>query len=111
MSARTPGDAVRFTTRRVDCIEGFRILGARISPRGAAQADALVKINGGPHVKRYSIRRRVGDGHTVYRWGRLVAAEVTESSDGGRPIVVFIPESYIDMRARFAAVRAKAERL
>lgn len=84
---------IKIHRRRVDCIEGFRLLGAKISPRGVAEADVLVRVGEVRH-KRYKARRRAGDGHTVYRWGRLVGAEVVQYGDDPTDfVVVFIPES------------------
>lgn len=90
-------------TRSVDCLEAFKIRGAKISPRGRAEMTAVVRIDGGPRHKSYRVWRRADDGHTMYAHGRLVAAEVTEFSDGGRPLVVFIPENYFQMRSRILA--------
>jgi hypothetical protein len=90
---------VTVTEREVDCLEGFRIKGAKISPRGRAEMYAPVQIDGGPRHKTYRVWRRADDGHTLYAHGRLVSARVLEFSDGGT-IVVFIPESYDAMRRR-----------
>lgn len=83
------------TTRRVNCLEAFKLLGAKISARGVAEADAMVRTGTVTH-KRYKVRRRASDGHTVYRWGRLVGADVISYDDGKGEdfIIVFVPDIF-----------------
>ena len=53
--------------------EGLRLSGIVFTKTGGAKGRVLIRV--GPcKFKRYSIRRRAGDGHTVFRWGRLVGA-------------------------------------
>lgn len=87
----TPLGNVTVTRQRVSVEDGLKILGCKFSPSGVVKADVLVRC-GLANSKRYAIRRRAGDGHTLYRWGRLVSAEVTTFSDSPYRYVVFIPE-------------------
>lgn len=84
------------TTKTISVEDGLHLIGAKFSNRGAVQAEVLIRV-GEVQVKRYAVRRRVGDGHTVYRWGRLVSAEVSYFDDDPElkwPHVVFIPARF-----------------
>jgi hypothetical protein len=77
--------------RRVTCLEAFELLGAKVSKRGVAEADALVRTGEVRH-KRYRVRRAT-NGQTTYRWGRLSGAEVIRHGDDSDDyIVVFLPD-------------------
>lgn len=86
---------------RVSPEDGLRAAGIQISKTGRAQGRASVRV-GSVERKRYTVRRRAGDGRTVYRWGRLIAAEITTLKggetrpDGGvtsqHTLVTFIPD-------------------
>lgn len=81
-------------TKKISVEDGLHLIGAKFSPRGATQAQVNVRMNM-CEIKRYAVRRRVGDGHTVFRWGRLVSCEATYYSDApDSPVVIFIPERF-----------------
>lgn len=64
------------TFEKVSEIKGLELTGQLSAKRGSV----LVRV--GPcKIKRYSFRRRMGDGHALVRWGRLVGATVAR--DGG----------------------------
>jgi len=76
--------------KKVSAQEGLKLLG--FDTRRAARGRVLVAI-GPVHSKRYSFYYRKGDGHTLYRWGRLANAEVSYI-DGELSTVRFLPDDW-----------------
>ena len=68
----------------VSTAEGLALTGQADSRRGH------VLVSQGPiKVKRYAFRRRVGDGHVLVRWGRLVGARACWDETGALLSVTF----------------------
>ena len=69
----------KILSRKVSTVEGLALTGQA----GAKRGRVLVRM-GFAQVKRYSFHRRAGDGHVLFRWGRLVGATATyqEGVDG-----------------------------
>ena len=67
--------------KKVSALTGLALTGQAGKVRG------YVIVSAGPgRVKRYAFRQRKGDGHILYRWGRLTGA--TASYDGERLVSV-----------------------
>lgn len=62
------------TTRRVPAQEALRMMDWDLNH--PARGHVMVRI-GVIRAKHYAVRYRVGDGHLLYRWGRLPSAELT----------------------------------
>lgn len=78
------------TVKKVSAQEGLKLLGFDL--KRAARGRVLVAM--GPiHSKRYSFYYRKGDGHTLFRWGRLANAEVSYI-DGKLSTVRFLPDDW-----------------
>lgn len=78
----------KLTWRKISAQEGLKLLGydLRRPVRGSVMvAQGCIK------VKHYAFRYRVGDGHTLYRLGRLLSARATYA-DGELLTVVFYPD-------------------
>lgn len=80
---------MKLTVKKINAQEGLGLLG--FNTRRPARGRVLVKT-GPVKLKRYSFYHRAGDGHTLYRWGRLVSAEA-HYIDGELASVVFCPET------------------
>ena len=77
--------------KKISAQEGLMLLGFDL--RHAARGRVLV-ATGPIHSKRYSFYYRCGDGHMMYRWGRLLNAEATYIDDE-LSTVRFFPESHL----------------
>ena len=68
------------TWEKVSTVEGLALTGQATVKRGS------VLVNHRRGIKRYSFRRRMGDGHALVRWGRLAGA--TACYDNGKLLSV-----------------------
>ena len=78
-------DEPKIGVRQVSAQEGLKALGWDLNH--AARGHVMVRV-GVIKSKYYAARYRVGDGHLLYRWGRLTGAEITYL-DGKFSHVVF----------------------
>jgi hypothetical protein len=78
----------QITSRKVSTTEGLALTGQAWAKRGRV----LVRM-GFAQVKRYSFHRRAGDGHVLFRWGRLAGATVTQQEGIDGVTVVFDMEA------------------
>lgn len=80
----------KLTWRKISAQEGLKLLGYDL--RRPVRGSVMV-AQGPIKSKHYAFRYRVGDGHTLYRWGRLTGAQATYM-DGELITVRFYPDGY-----------------
>jgi hypothetical protein len=77
------------TWKEVSTLEGMKLLGLENATRGRVLTSWRNTVG----VTRYSFRRRKGDGHILYRWGRLNHGAKATYIDGKLSTVVFYREN------------------
>ena len=65
---------VKVGVKRVSAQEGLKMLGWDLKK---PQRGRVLVRTGICRSKHYSARYRIGDGHLLFRWGRLTGAELT----------------------------------
>lgn len=81
----------KLSWRKLSAQEGLKLLGYNL--HNAARGSVLV-AQGPIKSKHYAFRYRKGDGHILYRWGRLTGAEACYA-DGKLSTVRFYPDGFI----------------